>query len=125
MGKEPHLVVRLQPSHQSNLGAPGWFVGRGTVHNYGIKEVIWNKPTYALNLGSNLTKLIVIPPVKFEKVKMLTGYTAKSSVHSVDWKEVQRLLIPVATFEIISNSNSAPAKIIGIEAEEIQRICEA
>ena len=67
----------------------------------------------------------MIPLVKLEKVEMLTGNRAKSSVHSVDWKGVQRPLIPAATFEITSNRNSTPTKIIGIGAGELQCICQA
>ena len=78
-----------------------------------------------LNLESSLTKLLVIPLVKFEKAEMLTGRRVKSPVHSVDWKEVHRLPIPAATFKINCNCNSTPTKIRGIEAEVIQPICEA
>ena len=88
-GKDAHLVVRLQPSHPYNSRVWSWFVGRGKVHNHAIKEVILKQPTYALILGSSLTKLIVTRPEKLEKVETLAGSRAKSSVHLVDWKEVR------------------------------------
>jgi len=73
--------------------------------------VILKEPHIQTEPEKSSAKLIVILSVKLEKLELLACSWAKSPMHSADWKEVRRQLIPAPRLETTSNPTVNPQRV--------------